>query len=72
MRAIKKREIQRREHMVRLLAVLAREKYDRGAREHGGDLHIKTPLELFMEIRDEAIDAFFYAQSGIDKLTGVK
>ena len=57
-----------REVMIESFAQIARVKYDRGNEEHGGDLQAKSPLQLLMEIRDEAIDTFIYAQTAIDKL----
>mgnify|MGYP001565595015 CR=1 FL=1 len=57
-----------REGIVYAFRNLAREKYEKGCLEHGGDLEAKTIHELLLEIRDEAIDTFIYAQTAIDKL----
>jgi hypothetical protein len=43
-------------------------KYVKGAKEHQGNLWEMTPLQFAENLRDEAIDAFNYAQSLIDKL----
>lgn len=47
--------------------IAATAKYKRGAQEHKGDLLGKTPLELLVEMRDEAIDLYIYAQTAIQK-----
>ncbi len=57
-----------RERMLADLVLLARAKYNRGYEEHGGDLIHKSIRELLLEIREEAIDAFIYAQTAIDKI----
>ncbi len=56
-----------RERMIMAFCDLARKKYDQGQREHGGDLQKKSQIKLLLEIRDEAIDTFIYAQTAIDK-----
>lgn len=57
-----------RDNMIGALSRMAGEKYDKGCAEHGGDLQDKTTLELLLEIRDEAIDTFIYAQTAIVNL----
>ena len=37
--------------------------------EHGGNLYSMSPLDLAHNLRDEAIDAFNYAQTLIDTLS---
>lgn len=44
------------------------QKYKAGAIEHQGNLYDLTPLQLAYNLRDEAIDAFNYAQTLIDSL----
>jgi len=64
---LSKRAWQHRESIVESFGELAREKYDRGHREHNGDLLTKSTLDLLYEIRDEAIDTFIYAERAIEK-----
>lgn len=60
--------MEHRDRMLRVFALLAKNKYMQGYAEHGGDLQSKSPLELLCEIRDEAIDTFIYVQTAIDKM----
>lgn len=59
------------QHLDRLNArfvFLNSDKYRAGQAEHKGNLFDLTPLQLAYNMRDEALDAFNYAQTLIDNL----
>lgn len=60
-------ELAHLDFLVNAFDISARAKYKRGAQEHKSDLLSKSPLELLVEIRDEAIDTFIYTQTAIQK-----
>lgn len=52
----------------KMFALVNSPKYIKGQEEHGGNLYDMTPFQFALNIREEAIDLFNYAQSLIDKL----
>ena len=57
-------------HLARIKAKLIAEleiKYRKGAKEHGDNLLGLRSRELFEEIKQEAIDLYCYAETGLER-----
>lgn len=51
---------------------LVKDKYERGAIEHKGNLWEVDIIPLLYNLREEVIDSFVYLQTAIDELEGRK
>lgn len=63
--------LKQKKHQTRVinsLYIKAHKKYAKGAEEHGGDLLDKSFSELLLEIQDEAIDTFMYAEAALERI----